>query len=411
MALLGFVVIAWLVVVGAVLMWSYREQLRRCWREPMLKRPVLIIESDDWGAGPSIQAARLKEIAARLALFRDQEGNPPVMTLGVILATADGEKIEGDDFSEYHRIDLGAPQFQALVSTMQAGVAKGVFSLQLHGMEHYWPATLLTLSRKSEPLRAWLRQSPESWTEDLPSHVQSRWCDAASLPSTPLREESIRDAVQAEVSLYTDIFGASPHVVVPPTFVWNEQVEQAWTRAGVKVIVTPGRRFESRSVKGKPATGKLVAINNGDVAVCGADYVVRDAYFEPTLGHQAEKVIAYLKRGARLGRPTLLETHRFNFVRDEQGAHHGLETMTQAIELALQNFPQIRFLSTETLTVEISARNPALIEHRVGPRLAILLARLREISRLRKLALWSGVAIPAWTLYSVLSWTYSEEVS
>src|SRR5512139_410836 len=77
-------VLAW-VTVAVV----YRRHLAACWREPVLRHPVLIIESDDWGAGPHEQASALTRLASVLNGVRDETGRPAVMTLGVVLAVAD----------------------------------------------------------------------------------------------------------------------------------------------------------------------------------------------------------------------------------------------------------------------------------------------------------------------------------
>jgi len=403
------VLAAWLLFASLVLAVIYRQAARRFWREPVLKRPVLIFESDDWGAGPVEQIERLEQITACLCVHRDSAGNSPVMTLGVVLAIADGVKIETENFSKYHALDLSAPQFHALVQTMQAGVARGVFSLQLHGMEHYWPETLLAVSRDSESVRTWLKRSPESWTEDLPSHIQSRWCDSAVLPSRPLPALAIQTAVRAEVRRFTEIFGGAPRVVVPPTFVWNAQVEQTWAEAGVKYLVTPGRRYESRSVAGRPVAGSGGSMSNGDVAPSGIIYLVRDVYFEPAQGHRPEKVVEQIECAVRLGRPTLLETHRSNFVRDELVAADSLIALSKAIELALRDYPQILFLSTVALADKIEVNDRSLIEQDIGARLVVCWARLSTISRLRKFALLSGVGLLVWGVFRLLNLIHLEK--
>ena len=60
------------------------------------------------------------------------------------------------------------------------GMARGVFALQLHGLEHFWPPTLMASGAAA--VAAWLRQPVPATTERLPSHLQSRWVDAGTLP-------------------------------------------------------------------------------------------------------------------------------------------------------------------------------------------------------------------------------------
>src|SRR5690606_25048836 len=71
------IALAWLV---------YRRDLVRCLREPVLRSPVLVFESDDWSPGEADQAQALAAIAAVLRRFRDRDGRHPKFALGVILA-------------------------------------------------------------------------------------------------------------------------------------------------------------------------------------------------------------------------------------------------------------------------------------------------------------------------------------
>ena len=99
---LALLLLLWLGVLLA-----FAAPLVARWREPVLKRPVLVIESDDWGAGPLAQAEALTSLAALLQRVRDGSGRPAVMTLGVVLEVPDGARIAGSKMTEYHALPLG----------------------------------------------------------------------------------------------------------------------------------------------------------------------------------------------------------------------------------------------------------------------------------------------------------------
>ena len=61
--------VLWLLVSGALMFLYARREIIANWHEPVLRRPVLIIESDDWGAGSESQAGVLEEIARLLSYF------------------------------------------------------------------------------------------------------------------------------------------------------------------------------------------------------------------------------------------------------------------------------------------------------------------------------------------------------
>jgi len=384
----------------SVIFFYYRDDIITSWCEPVLRCPVLIIESDDWGPGPTGQADALLAIARLLIHYPDSDGRRPVMTLGVVLATADGEKIRGS--GEYHRQSIAESLHSPLLEAINKGVNAGVFAVQLHGMEHFWPPALMAASQVDESVKAWLEQAPRWATEELPSPLQSRWVDASVLPARALSVVEIRQAVQEEVSVFQAIFGYPPRVAVPPTFVWNAIVEQAWAEAGVGVIVTPGRRYETCDAAGQLA-GTGASIYNGQAACNGSVYLVRNDYFEPALGHTTEQAVAALETKTRLGRPTLLETHRFNFLGSEEKQTNALAELEKLLQRARDIHPDLAFLSTEKLARVLITRDPDWVELRLARRIHVWLTRLGESSRLRKLAWLSGWIVPGWLVWKLTS--------
>src|SRR3989442_6976286 len=142
--------VAWVISTCTVLALVHRRAWANAWSEPVPRAPVLILESDDWGYGPVVQEQRLDQIVELLARFRDSRGSHPVMTLGVILAGPDTERIRADGCRTYHRVTLADPRLTPVRDAMVRGVARGVFALQLHGLEHYWPACLMHAASADE---------------------------------------------------------------------------------------------------------------------------------------------------------------------------------------------------------------------------------------------------------------------
>ncbi|MEW5943852.1 MAG: hypothetical protein AB1710_08375 [Pseudomonadota bacterium] len=397
----GIAAVAWIAGASLLAGLLFRGTLIGLWREPMLRDPVLIIESDDWGPGPEEDAEALRRIAAVLEGACDKDGRHPVMTLGIVLAVADTASMRREDARNFYRQLLSDDRFAAIRDTIGAGIGAGVFAPQLHGMEHYWPPTLLSAARLDGRVRDWLTQAGWPRTEDLPSALQSRWVDAAALPSKPLPDAAIASAVIEEVRAYEQAFGSPPEVAVPPTFVWDDAVERAWAAAGVRVVVTPGKRFEARDGNGK-LTASGAPILNGQKGAQGLTYLVRDDYFEPALGHKSEKVIAAVAWKSRLGRPTLVETHRFNFTGDAKITESSIAELERVLKDVLSRFPDVRFMSTAELARHMGAGSPELMESRLAHRLEIWLARIREAPNFWRLAKLTGAALPFRLLALVL---------
>ncbi|TXH79815.1 MAG: hypothetical protein E6Q80_19680, partial [Thauera aminoaromatica] len=147
--------VSWWIGATVSVVVVHRAALRALWNEPVLAQPVLIVESDDWGPGPVADADALAGLASRLAAVRDQRGRPAVMTLGVVCSLPDGAAMLADGVARYRRRALDAPEFAPMVEAMRAGCGAGVFALQRHGMEHFWPDALLARARVDASLRDW----------------------------------------------------------------------------------------------------------------------------------------------------------------------------------------------------------------------------------------------------------------
>jgi hypothetical protein len=382
-----------LLLLWAGVLLAFAAPLAARWREPVLRHPVLILESDDWGAGPLNQADALKQLAALLQRVRDRSGQLAVMTLGVVLEVPDGARIAASNCTEYHALPLADACFDDVRAAMQDGIQTGVFVPQLHGQCHYWPPALLTAAQHDSEVRTWLTVTEPAATEALPSPLQSRWVDASALPSRALTPQAIRHAVAAEAADYRAVFGSTPQVAVATTFVWTDAVEAAWAQAGVEVIITPSRRATCRNAAGKPGCEDATMLA-GERSLAGQTYLVRDVYFEPELGHAPQRLVDGLQARTRQGRACLVETHRFNFL---QALDASLVTLETGLNAALTSCPNVRFLSPLELARAIQRRDPEWIETRLVPRLTAWRARLDEIPRFRRVAQLSGLAFPlAW---------------
>lgn len=392
------VVLVWIIFWGLLFALLYWRPVLNAWREPVLRCPVLIFESDDWG--PDIdgrQASVLLEMKKVLENFQDDRGRHPVMTLGMVLAIPDSQRMLEDGLQTYHRRLLSEASSAPLLNIIQQGIAKGVFSVQLHGMEHFWPDSLMSALQDSPELKKWILSDALS-TEDLPSPLQSRWTNASSLPSIPHSDAQIKQAVSEEVAKFSSIFGSMPTVVVPPTFVWDERVEKAWAEENINVLVTPGRCYIARDAEG----GLVVDANsqtsnayyNGMKTLTKMMSIVRDNYFEPILGHTADQSLTAIEEKKCLGRPALLEMHRFNFMGGGAERAASLDEIRRLLEKVMKSCPNVAFLSTEQLAAALKRADPDLLEPLLKRKIHIILLRFKRIIGLRKMLCLSGFIIP-----------------
>jgi hypothetical protein len=165
----------------------------------------------------------------------------------------------------------------------------------------------------------------------------------------------------------------------------------------VSCIITPGTRYESRDRQGRPS-GDGRVILNGERGQSNVLYLVRNNYFEPKLGHRAEKGLDALALQTACGRPTLLETHRFNFLGDPVQSKAALAELDRLLAGARAHYGGLRFLSTREIAGAIANRDSSLIVSTPRARINTWLARISQISRFWKLARLTGLIVPLWIL-------------
>lgn len=351
--------------------------------------PVLVIESDDWGPGFDGQTIALARLRDLLRSYRDSHGGPALMTLGVLLAAPDRPRMRHEGLQRYRCVTLADARYDRLCEEMRKGEAEGVFSLQLHGYEHFWPPALMARAQVDETVGRWLVDPDEPEIYALPSYLQSRWVDTSTLPTGPLPSTEAMSAAQAEVALYRDLFGVAPRVVVPPTFVWTEEVEQIWAGLGVEVVVTPGTRYPARGKDGGLVSDGAI-LCNGQHLCNGMVAAVRNGYYEPRLGHDVDEALRAFEGNVRCARPTLLESHGFNYVGEEDaGGLHGLADLLERLK---ERYPGIRFVSTVELMRELKEKSG----NRQVPlrsRLSIVAARLLAVWSLHRWRLLTGAGL------------------
>ncbi len=387
------IIFLWPLVWLLIIIKRYYQELKSYWQEPVLKHPVLIFESDDWGAGPLEQSQALNDIGAVLSQYSDSSNHYPVMTLGVVMSVPDVDKIKKSEFKNYHAKRLDHSDFLLIKTAILHGVEQGFFDLQLHGMAHYWPDNLIRELQLNIKLRQWLSSDKLSRTETLPSALQSRWINTEKLPTTPLTQNEIETAVKEEVNVFAKVFGFMPKVVVPPTFIWNEIVERSWKKHLVNYLITPGQCFEGRDSEGKPS-GNGKKIVNGQVSKSGLIYLVRNDYFEPSLGQTAEMAIKALEIKTKLAQPTLFEIHRFNFIQNNELTENALQELDYLLARACERYSNLAFLSAEELADKYSSCNKDYIEKSYFIRLLVYMERVWANYTIRKWLYLSGLFIP-----------------
>jgi hypothetical protein len=375
------------VIWGAIFV-VYRKPLGACWREPVLNRPVLSLQSDLWGAGPLTQVAALQALASTLNGVRDQAGRPAVISLGLLLEIPETPFLA----PAWRMVSLADPRFAALRETLASGVGQRVFSMQLNGGAPGWPESLRAAADRDERVAAWLSTPDFPAIEALPLAMRSRWLDASQLPSRAHDAERTYTAAQAEVELYRQIFGHWPRVVAPDTGVWNEMVESGWATAGVEVIVTSGCRYAALNKNGQ-LEASLNCIFPGQLSEAGQIYLVKEAWGQPVGADAPDRLVNAVLARYQQGRPCLMDVPREIFLAPGGDPGPALETLTQALRLVRARCPELRFLASWEIANLYRNLPAEWMARRLGDRFAVWLRRIHSLRGFRLASRASGLAL------------------
>ncbi len=118
----------------------------------------------------------------------------------------------------------------------------------------------------------------------------------------------------------------------------------------------------------------------------GALYLVRDIYFEPDMGHKADRALTDVINRTSCARASLIEMHRFNFLSEKQ---HALNELKHLLDKLSERLPHVLFLTVEELASVYQTKDGMLF-HEFSKRLWILVKRIQLLLQYNRVAKYSG---------------------
>jgi hypothetical protein len=258
--------------------------LRKLWQRgwdllPMegfhFDRPIVVLQSDDWGrAGlrdreglEQLAAAGLvlgqqpydfytlesaEDLAALRAVLRshhDSAGRSPSLEMNFVVANLDFEKMSPDGFQQIHLLPLaeGLPagwNRPGLLEAYREGIREGLFYPALHGATHFCraaverylaPSHLTGSGERGNLLRTlWKAGMPYiHWR--MPWIGYEYWDPEASLDDRFLPMDTQRDLIGKAVGNFAKLFSTLPRSACAPGYRANDDTHRAWEQIGIRV--------------------------------------------------------------------------------------------------------------------------------------------------------------------------------
>lgn len=295
-------------------------------------RPLLLLQSDDWGrvglrdreglaqlqaAGLNLgerpydfytleTAQDLAAVSQLLKRHRDASGRPACLGMNFITANLDFAKMAAEDFRRIHLRALpdGLPdgwERPGLFEAYREGVDAGVFYPALHGQTHFCRQAV-----EREVSAAGERGSlvKTLWKAGTPYiHWRMPWIgyeywDPEQLPVQFLSSEAQAGAIGSAVGNFAKMFSTLPRSACAPGYRANEDTHKIWAHFGVRVAQNgPGKSLP-------PHLDRF-----------GLLHLYRTLNFEPAIdpalsvGKSLDRVSESFQRGL----PAIVSIHSINF--------------------------------------------------------------------------------------------------
>lgn len=348
-------------------------------------RPVVVIESDDWG---TIRMAS-KEVFSRLAsanpqwvndpyltydaiegnedleaLFevltrhKDGDGKHPVITANCVGGNPDFKGIRESQFASFVWEDFRDtlrryPGSDRVYEMEQQGLRGGIFVPQFHAREHIQTSRWMSALRAGNPdlKRAF---DLELISHALPGHntCASFFMDAFNADSA-IDLQMIAENCREGLDIFRKTWGFYSRSIIAPCYYWHHTMEEQLLEKEVRAF--QGIRVQKVSrLNNQPSDFRKSYHFNGERNKNGQFYFVRNCFFEPSLDpvkYGQDACLKQMESAIKQSGLAIISAHRLNFIGriDPANRVNNLQSFDQLLAAIVKRFPSVRFLSTPDL--------------------------------------------------------------
>lgn len=349
-------------------------------------KKLLVIESDDWGSiripNKEVQDylvnAKLikptdpfsafdclestKDFDALFDVLRNYKdiiGNHPVLTANMVMANPDFERIKSNHFQSFYfepfikTYEKYYPNQQTF-DTLKRGIEQKLIYPQFHAREH------LNSMQWIQRLQIGEEQFLQAFNVNcFAIDDQTKGNSRANLMASydyQTNEELffLQESIKEGLQLFEKTFGFISKTTIAPCYVWNDSVEEVFSKYGVESI-------QSSYVQQKNIEGKHIRIwkKMGASNRFNQKYFVRNVLFEPSLNKNVnwvDKVLESIEIALFWGKPAIIGSHRINYVGglSTENRESTLKQLDDLLKQIIKRWPDIQFVNSEQLLKEYS---------------------------------------------------------
>lgn len=346
------------------------------------KRKIVVIESDDWGAvrmaskkafdyflhkglevnncpynsNDALESNEdMEMLFETLNSVKDKNGNPAILTANNIVANPDFEKIKADDFKKYH-YELFTdtlkkyPVHDRVFELYKEGISKKVIQPQSHSREHVNVSLWMkALQDNEEYTRMAFEQNMFSVHPSAKPRFKDEFMDAyGSNQNIEEQKEILKDGLD----LFEKIWGFKSKSFIAPSYTWSPELEPTLNENGVKYLQGIMVQKTHSEYYGTPIKKKFHY--QGQKNKLGQRYLVRNAFFEPTMLPKFDYVSDCINRIAvafNRNKPAIIGSHRLNFIGfiNPDNRNKNLKLLSELLQRIKNSWPEVEFMSSDAL--------------------------------------------------------------
>jgi hypothetical protein len=305
----------------------------------------------------------LEQLFEVLASVKDKNNRSAVFTPFALPCNIDFEKMEAEDFKQFH-FEMLPETYQKLAKEQpeaydgawdlwQTGIAKGYMKPQFHGREHL----NLTIfndklkKRDSELLTALKNKSYTSISDDDYPTMSS----TAAFDFWDVKEnDTLAPMIQEGLQLFEKVYGYKSNYCTPPVYNIHHSLFKTLKKNGIRFIDLGLVRKEHQGFNQYKTTFNYTGKSSNELSI-----MVRNVVFEPTEERSIDWVAFTMKQieaAFRWNRPAIISSHRVNFCGhiDSKNRKMGLATLKRLLEEIVKKWPDVEFMSADEMAETLS---------------------------------------------------------
>lgn len=308
----------------------------------------------------------LEQLFEVLSSVKDKNGRHAVFTPFALPCNIDFEKMEAEDFQEFHfetlpntYKKLAAQQPEAYNGTWnlwKEGIAKGLLKPQFHGREHLNLQVFNDkLNKRDEQLLTALKNKSYTSISDEQYPTMSAF---AALDFWDVKEnENLKPILKEGLTLFEEVYGYPSIYFTPPVFNIHHSLFETLKNNGVQFLDLALQRNEHQGFNVYKKSFNYIGKKTKE----GLSIMVRNVVFEPTEDRGIDWVdftMQQIETAFRWNKPAIISSHRVNFCGhiDPKNREKGLATLKVLLQQIIAKWPEVEFMSADEMALVLKEK-------------------------------------------------------